>query len=269
MAARILVTNDDGIHSAGLRTLVEHLCEDFEVLVVAPEREQSAVGHSITLHKPLRMQPASIAGLPVKAFQTNGTPADCIVLGMLADLGGADLVVSGINAGANLGEEIFYSGTVSAAAEAAIQGLPAFAISVADREQPNFAPAGEFARHLAHVVLDIGLPAGSLLNVNVPNLPADEIRQAKVTRLGKRSYANKLEQRTDPWGRPYYWFSGQPEEVDSGSGTDIGAIADGHISITPVHIDITDYSLLEKLQAQEERLAIKLTEGVGDGQRHG
>jgi 5'-nucleotidase len=266
MKRRILVTNDDGIHSAGLRTLVKHLCRDFELLVVAPEREQSAAGHSITLHKPLRMQPASVGRLPVKAFQTNGTPADCVVLGVLLDELPVDLVISGINAGANLGEELFYSGTVSAAVEGAIQGLPAFAVSVAARDRPMLEPAAKFALHLAHVVLEMGLPEGSLLNVNVPNLPADQLGPAVVTRLGRRNYANQIEQRTDPWGRPYFWFSGEPAELDSGPGTDIAAVREGKISVTPIHTDLTDYSLVEKLRAEEERLSVSLAGAASDGE---
>lgn len=256
MKPRILVTNDDGVHSAGLRAAVEALHADFDVLVVAPDRQQSAVGHSITLHKPLRMDPVNIGGLPVEAYQTNGTPADCVVLASLLDPPAPCLVVSGINAGANLGEEIFYSGTVSAAMEAAIQGLPAFAISVTAVGQPNFEAAAAYAVKLARLVLSIGLPPGSFLNVNVPDVPDDQLREAKLTRLGRRCYANQLEKRTDPRGRDYYWFSGEPSEADSAPDTDIGAVRANHISITPIHIDITDYALLERLTAEADRFIL-------------
>ncbi len=269
MKPRVLVTNDDGIQAPGLRCLVAHLCEDSDLLVVAPERQQSAVGHSITLHKPLRMDLTPLAGLPVRAFQSNGTPADCVVLGALSHTGPVDLVVSGINAGANLGEEVFYSGTVSAALEAAIQGIPAFAISLADKENGSFEPAARLARRLVGFVLELGLPRGTLLNVNVPGLPLERQAPPVVTRLGRRCYANQIEERKDPWGRSYFWFSGEPEEVDSGPGTDIGAVAEGRTSITPMHTDLSDYSLVEKLRAQQDGLAARLMETVGDGNREG
>ncbi|MCX7599042.1 MAG: 5'/3'-nucleotidase SurE [Armatimonadetes bacterium] len=264
MKPRILVTNDDGVHSPGLRAAVEALYADFDVLVVAPERQQSAVGHSITLHKPLRMEPVSVGGLPVRAFQTNGTPADCVVLASLVDPPAPQLVVSGINVGANLGEEIFYSGTVSAAMEAAIQGLPAFAVSVAGTEQVFFEPAAAYVARLARLLLEVSLPSGSFLNVNVPNLPAGELREARLTRLGRRCYANQLEKRTDPRGRDYYWFSGEPCEADSTPDTDIGAVHAGFISITPIHIDITDYALLERLSAEAHRFSFGEAQVAGD-----
>ena len=264
---RILVTNDDGVHSAGLRAAVEALHGDFDVLVVAPERQQSAVGHSITLHKPLRMEPVSIGGLPVEAYQTNGTPADCVVLASLLDPPAPCLVVSGINAGANLGEEIFYSGTVSAAMEAAIQGLPAFAISVTAVEQPIFGPAAAYVAKLAHLLLSVPLPSGSFLNVNVPSVPADRLGQPQLTRLGRRCYANQLEKRTDPRGRDYYWFSGEPSEADSAPDTDVGAVRAGHISVTPIHIDITDYALLERLSAEVDRFGFGEAQLTSDGSR--
>ncbi len=269
MKARILVTNDDGIHSPGLRALVEELAKDFELLVIAPERQQSAAGHSITLHKPLRMDPARVGEADVKAFQSNGTPADCIVLGTLSEFGKPDMVVSGINAGANLGEEIFYSGTVSAAMEAAIQEIPAFSISVDSYDATIYEPAAEFARHLAHIILETGLPSGTFLNVNVPHLPKEKIVGVAITRLGRRSYRNQLQKRTDPRGRPYYWFSGAPQEVDSGPDTDIGAVKAGKISITPVQLDATNYALLEQLRGLEEKFAFGQMEAAEHGGSEG
>ena len=265
MKARVLVTNDDGIHSAGLRALVEELAKDFELLVIAPERQQSAVGHSITLHKPLRMDPARVGDADVQAYQSNGTPADCIVLGTLSEFGRPDLVVSGINAGANLGEEIFYSGTVSAAMEAAIQEIPALAISVDSYEATIYAPAAEFARRLAHFVLETGLPSGTFLNVNVPHLQWEQIAGVAVTRLGRRSYRNQLQKRTDPRGRPYYWFSGSPQEVDSGPDTDIGAVKAGKISVTPVQLDATNYALIEQLKSIEAVMGAGQVEAAEHG----
>lgn len=255
MKPRVLVTNDDGINSPGLHELVRHLAVDHDVLVVAPERQQSAVGHSITLHKPLRLDPAHLGDLSVEAYKTNGTPADCVVLGCLEDLGKPDLVVSGINLGHNLGEEIFYSGTVAAAMEGVIQGKPAFAISVTAYRDPLWEPAARFAANLARYMLEQGMPSGSFLNVNIPNLPAGEIGAPRVTRLGRRCYINQLEKRTDPRGKVYYWFAGHPCELDSGPETDIGAIQAGHISVTPVHMDATDHDLLARLRTEEDRFA--------------
>jgi 5'-nucleotidase len=257
MKPRVLVTNDDGIHSAGLRELVRHLAVDNDVLVVAPEGQQSAVGHSITLHKPLRLERVDLdlGDLPVEAYTTNGTPADCIVLGCLEDLGKPDIVVSGINLGHNLGEEIFYSGTVSAAMEGVIQRKPAFSISVTAYREPIWTPAARFAANLARYLLENAIPSGSFLNVNVPNRPAGELLPPKVTRLGRRCYINQLEKRTDPRGRAYYWFAGHPCELDSGPDTDIGAVHAGHISVTPVHMDATDHELLARLRNEEARFA--------------
>ncbi len=260
------MTNDDGIHSPGLRALVEALHEDFDVLVVAPEREQSAAGHSITLHKPLRMEKAAVGRLDVEAYCTNGTPADCIILGLLGEFERPEMVISGINSGANLGEEVFYSGTVSAAMEASIQGLPAAAISVSQPEgdDTRFKAAAAFARALAHALPDLGLPSGTFLNVNVPAGDVSAVQGLAITRLGRRSYANRLEKRTDPRGRPYYWFSGEPEEIDSGPETDIGALREGKISVTPLQIDLTDYRFLEPLSARAEELWHKLAALAGE-----
>ena len=255
MKPRVLVTNDDGINSPGLHEIVRQLSVENDVLVVAPERQQSAVGHSITLHKPLRLDRARLGDLAVEAYKTNGTPADCVVLGCLEDFGKPDLVVSGINLGHNLGEEIFYSGTVAAAMEGVIQGKPALSISVTAYSDPHWEPAARFATNLARYMLESGIPSGSFLNVNVPNLPAGEIGSPRVTRLGRRCYINQLEKRTDPRGKVYYWFAGHPCELDSGPETDIGAIHAGHISVTPVHMDATDHDLLAKLRTEEDLFA--------------
>lgn len=236
---RVLLTNDDGVFAAGLRALARSLSEIADVLVIAPERQQSATGHAITLHKPLRMEPVEFDGV-AEAFASNGTPADCVILGTVSDLPKPDVVVSGINAGANLGEEVLYSGTVSAAMEAALQGLPSVAVSVAAYTDVLYEGAATFARHL---VRDLHsqrpLPADTFLNVNVPNMPADKLLPPKLTRLGRRKYTNVLSKRVDPRGRPYYWFSGSPVESESSEGTDIAAVGSGHISVTPIHFDVT------------------------------
>ncbi len=235
---RILITNDDGIYAPGLLALIRALAPLGEIIVIAPERQQSAAGHGITLHKPLRMTPVALDAPVAEAYATNGTPADCIILATADDRPPPDLVVAGINAGANLGEEVLYSGTVSAAMEGVLQGITAFAISVAAYENCIFGPSADLAARLARRVTEMDLPADTFLNVNVPNLPAEELGPTVLTRLGRRRYLNSLEQRVDPRGRSYYWFSGEPLECDRVDGTDIGAVLAGMISVTPVRFDM-------------------------------
>lgn len=244
---RILITNDDGMHAPGLYALARCLQDLAELIIVAPEREQSAVGHAVTLHKPLRMRPVQIEGLEADVYSSNGTPADCVVLGCLAQSPCPDMVVAGINRGANLGEEILYSGTVSAAMEGALQGLPAFAISVTSYSPTEYQPAALFARKLVQIMSLNALGKDCFLNINVPAMPREQMVGVRLTRLGKRAYINKVEQREDLRGQTYYWLSGNPEETDSGEGTDIGAVAAGQISITPMHYDLTSHELLDNL----------------------
>ena len=252
---RILVTNDDGIHSPGLHALVASLQEIAQVRVVAPDREQSAAGHALTLHKPLRMNPTHLPGLRGEVFASNGTPADCVILGSLTDSGPPDLVVSGINGGANMGEEVLYSGTVSAAMEAAIQGLRSFSISVTSYNEVDFGPAARFAARLVGLMPRLDLPADCFLNVNVPAVPYKEIAGITITRLGRRAYLNRIDRREDPRGGIYYWFSGDPRESDAAPGTDIGAIVENKISITPLHFDVTSYQAMGNLAALVEGLS--------------
>ncbi len=235
---RILITNDDGIYAPGLLALARALAPLGETIVIAPERQQSAAGHGITLHKPLRLIPARLDAPVTEAFATNGTPADCTILAAADGRPAPDLVVAGINAGANLGEEVLYSGTASAAMEGALQGIRSFAISVTAYEDCIFAPAAQFAARLARRLLEVELPADTFLNVNVPSVGAEELGPPMLTRLGRRRYINSLERREDPRGRPYYWFSGEPLECDCAEGTDIGAIRSGAISVTPVRFDM-------------------------------
>jgi 5'-nucleotidase len=253
---RILLTNDDGIHAPGLLALARALGPLGRVMVIAPERQQSAAGHGITLHKPLRMSPVTLDAPVEEAFSTNGTPADCTILATADDRPVPDLVVAGINAGANLGEEVLYSGTASAAMEGALQGIQAFAISVTAREQCIFEHAARFAVSLAQRMGEIPLPEDTFLNVNVPNLCGADLGPPLLTRLGRRRYINSLERREDPTGRSYYWFSGEPIESDSGEGTDIGAVAAGRISVTPVHFDMNYRGGRERLEA--------LLDGLGE-----
>jgi 5'-nucleotidase len=246
---KILLTNDDGIHSPGLHALAAALAPDHEIAVVAPEHERSATGHAITLHKPLRATPASVpvAGR-IRAWATNGTPADCVVLGVVELLGERpDLVVSGINVGANLGLDLTYSGTVSGAMEGAILGIPSIAVSVAAFVDVRFDVAAAFVEQLARAVATHPLPADAVINVNVPNLPRERIRGVALTRQSTRRYLARLERRTDPRGRHYYWLTGEREPVGDREGTDGWAVARGYISVTPIHLNMTDERLLQDL----------------------
>lgn len=245
----ILITNDDGIYSEGLFALKSVLDRIGTVHVVAPDRPRSASGHSITLHKPLRLNKVRLPD-GSHSYATNGTPSDCISLGVLDVVGGrTDLVVSGINWGPNLGWDLTYSGTVSAAMEAVIMGIPAFAVSVASYEEDvSFDYAAEFSGFLARLVLEHGLPADTLLNVNVPNQPASRIRGIEITRQGKRKYTGKVEKRVDPAGRAYYWLGGDAAVDELEEGTDVKAVADDKVSITPIHLDLTAYNAIEQLK---------------------
>jgi 5'-nucleotidase len=246
----ILVTNDDGIYAPGLAALQRALSGLGEVVVVAPDRPRSATGHAITLHKPLRINTVELPG-DGTAYMTNGTPSDCVVLGMMDLLDEQPaLVVAGINLGPNLGEDLTYSGTVSAAMEASLMGVPAFAISVASYEAQDYGPAARYAERLAREIIESGLPPGTLLNVNVPDLPEGKLGPVAVTRQGRRRYEGRLERRLDPRGRPYFWLAGEVlEEADPG-GTDVEAVNQGRISVTPVRLDLTADDCLDELRAR-------------------
>lgn len=244
---RILITNDDGIHADGLAALVQGLCTVAEVIAIAPDRPRSATGHSITLHKPLRMHRVELSDCAT-AFSTNGTPSDCVVLGLTSLDLRPDLVISGVNQGPNLGEDLTYSGTVSAAMEAAICGVPAFAISIASVEMVHLDTAAAFARHLAEVVQRSGLPRDTFLNVNIPDREVSDIAGVAVTRQGRRRYQCRVEERFDPRGRAYYWLGGNLHNEDEDPRTDVGAIAAGMISVTPIHLDLTHHEFVDELK---------------------
>ncbi len=253
-AMRILVTNDDGVFADGLFALYQALSEVGAVTVVAPERQQSATGHAITLHKPLRLSSVSLRdGSP--AFASNGTPSDCAALGILEAMGGdVDLVVSGINHGPNVGWDVHYSGTVSAAIEAAMVGKPSIAVSVASWDKDiHWEPVAQFAAEVAKRLQTQPLPPHTILNINAPNLPQSELAGVAVTMQGRRQYVDRLEKRLDPVGRPYYWLGGSLAEEAAGAeaGSDVRAVADGKISLTPIHLDLTAYSLLPSLKEWE------------------
>jgi 5'-nucleotidase len=246
---RILITNDDGIHAPGLIALCGALRQLGDVTAVAPERPRSACGHAITLHKPLRVWPVEMPD-GATGYASNGTPADCVALGVSDHLGGApDLVVSGINLGPNLGVDMTYSGTVAAAMEAAICGIRSFAISVASYEKAIFEPAAEFACYLAKALSGHGAGSAGFLNVNVPAVPREQIRGVSITRQGRLRYSNRIERRTDPRGGAYYWLTGERVDRSGNAGGDIDAIEENRISVTPVRLDLTDDRLLDELAA--------------------
>lgn len=244
----ILISNDDGIHAAGIFALKTALQRVSRVVVVAPDRPRSASGHSITLHKPLRAEKVRLLDGDY-GYASNGTPSDCVSLGILDIVGEpVDLVVSGINHGPNLGWDLTYSGTVSAAMEGAVMGIPSFAISVASYESDiSYEYAAEFAAFMAEQLMEHKLPENMLLNINVPGIPWEEIAGVEVTRQGKRHYAGRIEKRTDPMGRAYYWLGGDAPQDELEEGTDVKAIADNKVSVTPVHLDLTGYSALESV----------------------
>ena len=244
----ILLTNDDGIHATGIKVLAEHLRQLGHVSIVAPDRERSAVGHALTLHHPLRA-----TKLDDDVFAVDGTPTDCVNLGIHSLLTvKPDIVISGINHGANLGDDITYSGTVSAAMEATLMGIPAFAVSLATGTQgKNFSTAGNFAVKLAGTIMSNGLPNDTFLNVNVPDLPRELIKQTLITCQGKRSYEGMIVDKVDPRGRNYYWIGSVDMNFHDIEGTDFYAVSRGHISVTPLHLDLTNYHSFKELKEWE------------------
>lgn len=248
---RILLTNDDGVHAPGLLALKEALGGVAEVTVLAPDHNWSAAGHTKTMHKPLRVHTVVLAD-GTAALATTGAPSDCVGLAFLGLMSQRpDLVVSGINMGANLGHDVTYSGTVAAAMEAVIKGVPGIAVSL-DCNGPaadvDFAPAARIGAWLAGQVLQRGLPPDVFLNVNLPQRPVTEIQGVRVTRLGRRVYQDVLVVREDPRGRPYYWVGGEPALGELEDGTDLWAVAQGYVSVTPVQMDMTATSLLETVR---------------------
>ena len=243
---KILISNDDGIGAPGLKVLAEALAVLGEVTVVAPDRERSAAGHSLTLNRPLRA-----SRVDRNWFSVDGTPSDCVALALTGLLPRPpDLVVAGINEGANLGDDVTYSGTVAAAAEATLGGCPAFAVSLAvDGEGRHLKTAARFALVVAREVSARGLPPGTLLNVNVPNQPLDRLRGVAITRQGRRTYSETIIEKVDPRGKTYYWIGGGPPRWEPGQDTDYEAVRAGAVSITPLHLDLTNYGALEALRA--------------------
>ncbi len=244
----ILLTNDDGIYAPGIQSLKEALKGLGAITVVAPLVEKSAVGHAITLSDPLRVQEITRDG-EFFGYAVNGTPADCVKLGVRCLMQKEpDLVVSGINQGPNTATNIIYSGTVSAAAEGVIMGIPAMAVSLASFTSTNFTAAANIARTLSKKILNGGLPQGTLLNVNVPAVAEREIAGVRVTRQGKGRYEEAFDKRIDPNNRVYYWLTGKRLMVDKEDDVDDLAVMKNYISVTPIHYDLTDYKFLEELR---------------------
>lgn len=249
----ILVTNDDGVLAPGLLALASEMRKLGDVTVLAPDRNWSASGHVKTLDRPLRVKEVALAD-DSSALATDGAPSDCVALALLDLLPNkVDVVVSGINPNANLGHDVTYSGTVTAAMEAAIWGLPGIGISLDSPENHlgllDYGPAARIARKIVAKVIDHGLTKETLLNVNVPYLKDEEINGIMITRQGLRVYRDSLVRRQDPRGRPYYWIGGDaPTGVPEG-GTDFGALAEGYVSVTPLQLDLTAYRALDEVRA--------------------
>ena len=243
---RILCTNDDGYLAPGLGLLATAARALGEVTIVAPDREQSASSHSLTLHRPLRVMQTD-EGI----YHIDGTPTDCVVLAKRAIFEEApDFVLSGVNHGPNMGEDVLYSGTVAAAMEATLLGVPAMAISYAHDE---FEPPGEAYREILEHVLTLvfqrdDLPDGTLFNLNIPPLPPAEIRGLRITSLGQRIWYESLTRGQDPYGREYFWIGGGESRWSGGEDSDFRAVASGYISLTPLHLDLTSYDLVEQFR---------------------
>lgn len=237
----ILIANDDGIIAPGIRALVEAMQNLGDVVVVAPDSPQSGMGHAITIHDPLRIEEVEVFGNHIKSWQCSGTPADCVKIAIDKILHRKpDLCVSGINHGSNSSINVIYSGTMSAAMEAAIDGIPAVGFSLLNYAfDADFTGAKYYAEHIARQVLENGLPKGCLLNVNIPDLPIDKIGGIKVCRQADAKWAEEFDERRDPSGKKYYWLTGKFENFDQGTDTDVWALDNGYVSIVPVKYDLT------------------------------
>ncbi len=240
----ILVTNDDGVYAPGVRALFDAVRSLGRAVIVAPERDKSAVSHSLTMNRPLRVRE-----LEPDVHTLDGTPTDCVTIGMNKVLPQRpDLIVSGINPGVNLGDDISYSGTVSAAIEGTMYTIPSLAFSLAGEAPFDFTVAADVAWKLASMALQFSLPEHTLLNINVPALPAGEIKGIRFTRQGRRMYRNAIQETFDPWGRKHYWIGGGTVHWSGGNDTDEQALRDGYISVTPIQLDLTNHDGIDFLK---------------------
>lgn len=240
----ILISNDDGIHSPGLKALYSSLIGLGEIYVVAPDRNRSAASHSVSLYNPLRVKE-----IENNWYMVDGTPSDCINLGVNEILRDEkpDLIAVGINEGGNLGDDVTYSGTVMAAMEGVLLGIPSIAVSLVTRNNFQFHVAASFSQKLCQYILGRKLPPNTILNVNIPNLPRDEIKGVTITRQGKRIYSGTVIKKVDPRDEKYYWLGGGEDGWYGEEGTDLHAVHSGKISITPLLIDLTNYSVFKDL----------------------
>lgn len=240
---KILVSNDDGVNAIGIKVLNDHLQKFANTLVIAPDRNCSGASNSLTLLNPLRAETLDTGYISV-----NGTPTDCVHLGISQLFEGKpDIIVAGINKGANLGDDVVYSGTVAAATEGRHMGLPAIAVSLVGKEQRHYDSAAVIVAKIVKRLTDCPLPADQILNVNVPDLPLEQIKGIKVTRLGNRHKAETMKEMKDPWNRSIYWYGTLGNEADCGEGTDFHAIASGYASITPLTVDMTAYNSIKQM----------------------
>jgi len=246
---KILLTNDDGIYSEGIQTLKNQLDNIAEVIVIAPDRERSTVGHAMTLHKPLRIRQVKVNG-GSEGYAVNGTPTDCIVIGLLEIMKNEkpDLIVSGINRGPNLGDDIIYSGTVSAAMEGGMRNIPSLAISIAAYENFKFESAALFTKKIISHLIKNNLPENLVLNINFPNIDYKELKGIEITRHGKRVYQDELKKIHDPQGDIHYWLGGDLPEGKIEPDTDFKAIYNRKVSITPLSLDLTNYNIMPKIK---------------------
>ena len=246
---RFLLTNDDGIYAKGLSALYQELSKEADCLIVAPEIEQSAVGHAITISRPLMVRRAT-KNNNFLGYAVSGTPADCVKIGIteLSDKP-VDLVVSGINRGGNAGINVLYSGTVSAATEGAILGFPALAISLDTHKEADFTHAAKFARKITRLILNHQEQLkGTAINVNVPCIPQEKIKGVVVVPQAQSNIVETFEKRVDPRENIYYWFASESQSARKQKDTDVGSLASGYITITPIKYDLTRYELLDTLQ---------------------
>ncbi|MCF8720231.1 5'/3'-nucleotidase SurE [Nitrospina gracilis] len=245
----IVLTNDDGFYAAGIQSVWRALQPLTDVIIVAPESEQSAVGHAITLASPLKALPVKNQEHGLIGYAVTGTPADCVKIAVteLLDEPPA-MVISGVNHGGNVGTSIIYSGTVSAATEAATMGLPAIAVSLDSWESRDFSVATEFIRKLYPLVLEHGLPEGVSLNVNIPAVPREKIKGVAVTRQGKSRVIEKFDKRVDPRNNIYYWLAGEMTFMEVEPGTDCEMVRENYISVTPIHYDLTRHDALDRIK---------------------
>jgi len=244
----ILVTNDDGINAPGIEMLYRSMKKIGDVTVVAPDREMSAAGHAITLADPLRVTRVQLEE-GVTGHAVDGTPADCVKIAIKALMDRVpDVVVSGINQGSNTGINVIYSGTVSAATEGIILGVPSIAFSLATYERFDFTPSGDIARTVVEEVLENGIPDNTLLNVNIPPLPEKDIEGIRVTKQGKAFYNERFDKRTDPRNRTYYWMTGERMTIEEEEDSDERMVQAGYVSVTPIQYDLTHYKFLRRLR---------------------